>query len=96
MAYFVYVLKSESSGKSYVGQTQNLEKRLWAHNNGLSPYTKGRGTWELVYHEEFETRVEAMKREKFLKTGKGREFLMGIGICWYNLSGLLDGTEEFI
>ena len=78
MGYYVYVLKSESSGKSYVGQTQDLEKRLWAHNNGLSSYTKGRGPWKLVYSEEFETRSQAMGREKFFKTGHGRDFIKKI------------------
>ena len=78
MGYYVYVLRSQTSGKTYIGQTKDLEKRLWAHNSGLSPYTKGRGPWGLLYHEEFETRGEAMKREKFFKTGKGREFLKEI------------------
>ena len=38
-------------------------------------FTKGRGPWELIYWEEFKTRTEAIKREHFLKSGKGREFL---------------------
>jgi len=75
MAYYIYILKSSTTGKRYTGSTQNLEARLKAHNDGLSPYTKGRGPWELIYSEEFPTRSEAMKREKFLKTGKGRDFL---------------------
>ena len=75
MAYYIYILKSSTTGKRYTGSTQNLEARLKAHNDGLSPYTKGRGPWDLIYSEEFPTRSEAMKREKFLKTGKGRDFL---------------------
>ena len=75
MPYYIYILKSLTTGKRYTGSTQNLEARLRAHNDGLSPYTKGRGPWELLYSEEFPTRSEAMKREKFLKTGKGRDFL---------------------
>jgi len=78
MAYYIYILKSSTTGKLYTGSTQNLEARLKAHNDGLSPYTKGRGPWELMYSEEFPTRSEAMKREKFLKTGKGRDFLKEI------------------
>ena len=76
--YFVYVLKSQSSGKFYTGQTNNLENRIYAHNNGMSPYTKGKGPWELIYFEECNSRGEAMKREKYLKTGKGREFIKEI------------------
>jgi putative endonuclease len=75
MPFTVYVLKSLTTGKLYIGQTQDLETRVSSHNNGLSPYTKNRGPWALVYKEEFSTRSEAMVRERFLKTGKGREFL---------------------
>ena len=78
MAYHIYILKSSTTGKLYTGSTQNLEARLKAHNDGLSPYTKGRGPRELMHSEEFPTRSEAMKREKFLKTGKGRDFLKEI------------------
>ena len=76
--YFTYVLRSLSSGKLYIGQTNNLEKRLLAHNKGFSPYTKGRGPWTMVYHEEFKTRSEAIKRERYFKTGKGRGFIKNI------------------
>ena len=78
MPYYLYILKSSTTGKLYTGSTQNLEARLKAHNDGLSPYTKGRGPWELLYSEELSTRSEAMKREKFLKTGKGKDFLKEI------------------
>ncbi len=73
--YTVYILQSVSTGKFYIGQTQNIENRINAHTNGLSPYTKGRGPWRLVYKEVYTTRSEAMIREKFLKSGKGREFI---------------------
>ena len=76
--YYTYVLKSLKSGKTYIGQTNNLENRLQAHNAGLSPYTKGRGHWKLIYYEEFSSRSDAMAREKYFKTGKGREFLTNI------------------
>ncbi len=73
--FYTYVLLSETTGKRYTGQTNNLEARLLSHNSGNSPFTKGRGPWKLIYSEEFQTRSDAMKREKFLKSGKGREFL---------------------
>jgi putative endonuclease len=75
MTFSVYVLKSLKSGKLYIGQTQDLTSRLEQHNNGSSPYTKNRGPWVLVYKEVFSSRSEAMIRERFFKTGKGREFL---------------------
>ncbi|MEO6729028.1 MAG: GIY-YIG nuclease family protein [Candidatus Dojkabacteria bacterium] len=78
---YVYVLKSLSSSKLYIGQTHNLELRLKQHNGeGLfsSGYTRGKGPWSLIHYESFTTRSEAIKREKFLKTGKGREFINNI------------------
>jgi putative endonuclease len=77
--YLVYVLRSESTGKRYIGQTANIVKRLEEHGSGLSRYTKGRGPWKLIYTEEFQTRAEAIKRERALKGGQGREFLNNLG-----------------
>jgi putative endonuclease len=73
--YYIYVLKSLSHNSRYIGNTNNIEKRLLEHNNGKVRYTKGRRPWKLIYNEEFDTRSEAMKREKELKTGQGRKFL---------------------
>jgi len=75
MNFYTYVLYSAKVNKIYIGQSSNLEKRLWEHNNGLSKYTKRYIPWEIIYKETFESRTEAMKREKELKTQKGREFV---------------------
>ena len=75
MEYFVYVLKSLKDGRLYKGQTHNLEIRLQQHNSGKTKSTKGYTPWELVYFESFKTREEAVLREKYFKTGVGREFL---------------------
>jgi putative endonuclease len=75
MEYFVYVLESEKDGRLYKGQTSNLTNRVQEHNLGKTKSTKGYVPWNLVYFEKFETREEAVVREKFLKTGIGREFL---------------------
>ena len=80
MPYFIYVLKSESTGSSYVGHTSNLEKRVFEHNTGKSPSTKGKRPWRLVYDEEHATRAEAASREKYFKSVKGRLELKGRGI----------------
>ena len=76
--YYVYILRSKSSGRFYTGHTTHLQQRLEQHNHGITPSTKNRGPWELVHQEEFVTRSEAMRREKFLKSGKGREELRQI------------------
>ncbi|MFZ1289130.1 MAG: GIY-YIG nuclease family protein [Melioribacteraceae bacterium] len=75
---FVYILKSLKDSKRYVGLTNNLQKRLTEHNSRKVEATKNRIPFEVVYFEEFEDRSEAAKREKFFKTGKGKEFLRSI------------------
>jgi putative endonuclease len=77
--YCVYVIRSQSSRKTYIGHTQNLEKRLREHNDPdchSSKFTKRfSGPWVLVYSESYNTRSEAFRRERWLKTGVGRQFL---------------------
>jgi putative endonuclease len=73
--FFAYVLQSQVTLKFYYGSTQNLEERLKTHNDGLVNYTSKYTPWVLVYFEEFETRSEAIKREKYFKTGAGRDFV---------------------
>jgi putative endonuclease len=71
--YIVYILRSESTGKLYVGFTSHLDQRVGQHNHGITKSTKNRGPWLVVYSERSETRSDAMKREKFFKSGRGRE-----------------------
>jgi len=75
MTVFVYVLKSLKDNTRYIGTSKNMERRLEEHNSGKCRYTSGRKPWKLIYNEEYCSRSKAMKREKFLKSGKGREFL---------------------
>ena len=64
MAYFVYIIQSEVDNTYYKGFTENLENRIWEHNNGKSRYTSKKIPWKLVYLEEYETKKEALIREK--------------------------------
>ncbi len=73
--YFVYVLKSEDNWRFYVGMTDNIERRLKEHNSGKTKSTKGYKPWILFFHETYNTRLEARKREKYLKSGIGKEFI---------------------
>ncbi len=73
--FWVYVLRSRTSGDFYTGSTSDLTRRLSEHKEGISFYTGSGGPWEPVHDEEFATRADAMRREKYLKTGKGREEL---------------------
>ena len=74
--YFVYVIEL-SNQKTYKGHTNNLKRRIEEHKTGKSPYTSKYQYKRLLYYETCDTRAEAMKREKFLKSGKGREWLKG-------------------
>ena len=73
MAYFVYILYSPSKDQYYVGQTNDLSKRLARHNAGYERFTKSRKPWELEHSEGFETRAEAMIKERKLKNLKSQE-----------------------
>ena len=79
MPYWVYILQNDATGKLYKGQTSDLEGRIERHNTneyGSMRYThKQKGSWRLLYSEAYSTRGEAMKRERFLKNGQGREWI---------------------
>ena len=72
---YVYILKC-SDDSLYTGWTNNLEKRFKAHSTGKgAKYTKARLPVELVYYEEFEDKIDAMKREYEIKQLKRKEKL---------------------
>ncbi|AFH49489.1 Hypothetical protein IALB_1782 [Ignavibacterium album JCM 16511] len=73
--FFTYILFSAKHNKHYFGHTSNLQKRISDHNSGLSTFTKKYLPWELIYFEEFDSRAEAMKREKFFKSYLGYKWL---------------------
>ncbi len=75
MSYFVYILRSLKDKSFYVGISKDTRQRLRDHNYGDSKYTKGHRPYELIYKEKFIDRPSARKREKFLKSGTGREFI---------------------
>ena len=76
--YYVYVLRSSLDGELYIGMTDDLDRRVGEHNRGKSRSTRNRRPLTLVYHEEFSSRVEAAKRERFLKSGAGHAFLRSV------------------
>lgn len=69
--YFVYILKSLRDNNLYTGCTEDISKRLKAHNSGKVKSTQKRKPFALVYFEEYKTLKEARKRENYLKTLKG-------------------------
>jgi putative endonuclease len=75
MNYFVYILHSKKTGCYYVGQTQNIEKRLERHNSGRNKSTKAGIPWILIYVEVVPDRSTAMAREKQIKNMGSRRYL---------------------
>ncbi len=75
MPFHVYVLQSQSTGRYYVGHTENLQKRIFEHNNGRTNSIRNRGPWALVYSEEYATRPEASHRERQMKRMKSHAWL---------------------
>lgn len=75
ISYYVYVLKSSRDKIRYVGSGKSPMERLRRHNKGDYKFTKGHRPWSIIYQEKHNNRSDAMKREKFLKSGKGRELL---------------------
>ena len=79
MSYWIYILENNLTERRYIGHTSDLERRLREHNDkvvGRNRYTrKQRGTWRVIYKEEYAARAEAMKRERFLKSGQGRKWI---------------------
>ena len=77
--FWVYVLRSTSIRRLYTGQTDDLPGRVAQHNsiehNPAKFTSKHAGPWELVHAESHPTRAAAMSREKWLKSGAGRDWL---------------------
>lgn len=75
MYYIVYILEDQKDETWYIGFTTNLKERLRAHNSKQSPYTSKKDNWKLIYAELYLNKLDALGREKFLKSGAGHRFL---------------------
>ena len=73
--FYCYVLRSQKTGRRYVGSCENLTERIRRHNASNSKATKHGAPWLLVHSECFATRSEATLRERYYKTGRGRDEL---------------------
>ena len=75
MGCVVYIIYSSSLDQYYVGKSENIEERLFRHNNSGSKSTKKANDWELVYTEIYQTDSEAVKRELAIKKKKSRKYI---------------------
>ena len=76
--YFVYVLQSLKDKNFYIGFTNNLYKRLQEHNRGDNISTSKRKPFKLIFYEAHHSKTDALRREKYLKTSKGKATLKQI------------------
>ncbi len=76
MRYFVYVLQSDTTGAYYTGSSAAPDQRLASHNAGRVRSTKSARPWTRIHLEEFQDRQTAQKRERCLKSGYGRRWLL--------------------
>ena len=76
--YYVYVLRGEVTGRHYTGSAADVAERLRRHNAGDTHSTRHGVPSVLVHTEAHTLRSEAVRRERFLKTGRGREELQGL------------------
>ena len=76
--HYVYVIKSLVNKRHYVGFTKDISNRLRRHNERKVKATKAYVPYEIVYVEECDDRTKARKREVFLKSGQGRDFIKNV------------------
>lgn len=70
---YLYILESINTGRLYIGVTDNLLNRLVVHNNGFNKSTKAYRPYRIIFSRMYETKSEAMDREKKLKNLKSRK-----------------------
>ena len=69
--FYVYILESKQNGSLYVGSTRDLKRRVEEHAQGLNRSTKRYAPWKLIYYEACLHRIDATRREKWLKSTHG-------------------------
>ena len=74
--FFLYILRSEVTGKHYIGTSKNVSTRLAHHNAGGTLSTKSARPWKLLYTEGFATLSEARQREKQIKSWKNPAYMV--------------------
>jgi predicted GIY-YIG superfamily endonuclease len=75
---YLYVIKSEVNKNLYVGICKDFSRRIKEHNGGKNRYTKGLRPWVLVHTEEYPDWQSARDKEKYYKSGSGKEYLKSI------------------
>jgi len=69
--FVVYILQNSNNNRHYIGSTNNLGRRIEEHNRGQTKSTRQNGVWKVIYVEEYDTALQAKRREKIIKSYKG-------------------------
>jgi len=75
MIFTCYILKSQKSGKFYIGHTNDINRRFIEHNSGQTKSTKSGIPWDIVFTKTFNSKTEAAAFETFIKKMKSRKFI---------------------
>ena len=75
LPYCVYILISEVDHQLYIGYTTNIENRILDHNRGNTKSTSSRRPLKLIFCEQYLSKLDAMRREKYFKTTVGKKAL---------------------
>jgi putative endonuclease len=78
--FFVYAIKSIRRNYIYVGLSNDVERRIFEHNKGYNKTTKPYRPFKKLFMKVFDTRAEARKFEKYLKSGCGKELMRNISL----------------
>ena len=73
--FYAYVIRSINFKYYYKGHCENLRERLDQHNSGMTKSIRKYSPFEIAYFETYDTRIEAIEREKYFKSAAGRRFL---------------------
>ena len=84
--FYVYILQSLKDFSFYIGQCDDLDRRMRKHFDGMSKYTSSKRPLRLVYFEVFTSRTEALKREKEIKNKKSKLYIQMLVNSWQKYS----------
>lgn len=76
LMFYAYLLECQGDNSWYIGYTDDLKARVARHNAGTGARTTSlKQNWKLIYYEAYISKTDALGREKFLKSGSGRNYL---------------------
>jgi putative endonuclease len=76
--YYVYAISSIAKNYIYVGLSADTKRRIAEHNDKKEKTTRSYAPFKTIIIEEYESRIKARKREKYLKSGAGKEYLKSL------------------